>query len=175
MSHSTNIRIKLALDTFDLECGSRRPAEAFGVAVGQSKTLTDGEALEALWKMPQSGAGRMSLFGVLYDAAVAEKYMYQASASKGWLEVTISLNFHFIVAGAPMDDESIKAATVDMISRVKTFEAELRAAYPGFVFSIDGDAAGLKAEFDSPEHRAQFETENADHLAEAKANVLASD
>ena len=61
-----------------------------GVAVGQSKTLTDGEALEALWKMPQSGAGRMSLFGVLYDAAVAEKYMYQDSASNGWLEVTIS-------------------------------------------------------------------------------------
>ena len=90
MSHSTNIRIKLGLDTFDLYCGSRQPAEAFGVAVGQSKTLTDDEALEALWKMPQSGAGRMSLFGVLYDAAVAEKYMYQAAASNGWLEVTIS-------------------------------------------------------------------------------------
>ena len=90
MSHSTNIRIDLALDTFDLYCGSRHPAEAFGVAVGQSKTLTDDEALEALWKMPQSGAGRMSLFGVLHDAAVAEKYVYQASASKGWLEVTIS-------------------------------------------------------------------------------------
>ena len=90
MSHSTNILIKLSLDTFDLDCGSRQPAEAFGVAVGQSKTLTDGEALEALWKLPQSGAGRMSLFGVLYDAAVAERYMYQASASKGWLEVTIS-------------------------------------------------------------------------------------
>ena len=37
MSHSTNIHIKLALDIFDLDCGSRRPAEAFGVAVGQSK------------------------------------------------------------------------------------------------------------------------------------------
>ena len=59
-------------------------------AFGQSKTLRDDEALEALWKMPHSGAGRMSLFGVLHDAAVAEKYMYQASASKGWLEVTIS-------------------------------------------------------------------------------------
>ena len=90
MSHSTNIHIKLALDIFDLDCGSRQPAEAFGVAVGQSKTLTDDEALEALWKMPQSGAGRMSLFGVLHDAAVAEKYMYQAAASEGWLEVTIS-------------------------------------------------------------------------------------
>lgn len=87
----------------------------------------------------------------------------------------ISLDFHFVVAGAPMDDESIKAATVDMMARVKTFEAELRAAYPGFVFSIDGDAAGLKAEFDSPEHRAQFETENADPLAEAKASLLASE
>ena len=87
----------------------------------------------------------------------------------------VSLDFHFIVAGAPMDDESIKAATLDMIARVKTFEAELRAAYPGFVFSIDGDAAGLKAEFDSPEHRARFETENADHLAEAKASILASE
>ena len=95
MSHSTNIHIKLALDIFDLDCGSRRPAEAFGVAVGQSKTLRDDEALEALWKLPQSGAGRMSLFGVLHDAAVAEKYMYQNSASipseaNGWLEVTIS-------------------------------------------------------------------------------------
>ena len=58
MSHSTNILIKLSLDIFDLDCGSRRPAEAFGVAVGQSKTLTDGEASEALWKLPQSGAGR---------------------------------------------------------------------------------------------------------------------
>ena len=87
----------------------------------------------------------------------------------------ISLNFHFIVAGAPMDDEGIKAATLDMVARVKTLEAELRAAYPGFVFSIDGDAAGLRAEFDSPEHRAQFETENAEHLAEAKASILASE
>ena len=95
MSHSTNIHIKLALDIFDLDCGSRQPAEAFGVAVGQSKTLRDDEALEALWKMPHSGAGRMSLFGVLHDAAVAEKYVYQNSAStpseaNGWLEVTIS-------------------------------------------------------------------------------------
>ena len=90
MSHSTNIRIKLALDIFDLDCGSRQPAEAFGVAVGQSKTLTDDEALEALWKMPQSGAGRMSLFGVLHDTAVAERDMYRAAASEGWLEVTIS-------------------------------------------------------------------------------------
>lgn len=95
MSHSTNIRVKLGLDTFDLYCGSRHAAEAFNVAVGQSKTLTDDEALEALWKMPQSGAGRMSLFGVLHDAAVAEKYVYQDSASipseaNGWLEVTIS-------------------------------------------------------------------------------------
>ena len=87
----------------------------------------------------------------------------------------ISLNFHFIVAGAPMDDAGIKAATLDMVVRVKTFEAELRAAYPGFVFSIDGDAAGLRAEFDSPEHRANFEAENAEHLAEAKASILASE
>lgn len=87
----------------------------------------------------------------------------------------VSLNFHFIMAGAPMDDAGIKAATVDMVARVKTFEAELRAAYPGFVFSIDGDAAGLKAEFDSPEHRAEFKTKNAEHLAEAKANLLASE
>ena len=86
----------------------------------------------------------------------------------------VSLNFHFIVAGAPMDDAGIKAATLDMISRVKTFEAELRAAYPGFVFSIDGNVAGLKAEFESPEHRAEFETENAELLAEAKASLLAS-
>ena len=30
MSHSTNILIKLGLDAFDLYCGSRQPAEAFG-------------------------------------------------------------------------------------------------------------------------------------------------
>ena len=84
----------------------------------------------------------------------------------------VSLALHFIVAGAPMDDESIKAATIDMVVRVKTFEAELRAAHPGFVFSIDGNVAGLKAEFESPEHRAQFETEL---LAEAKASILASE
>lgn len=95
MSHSTNIRVKLGLDTFDLYCGSRHTAEAFGVEVGQSKTFTDEEALKILWKMPQSGAGRMPLFGVLHDAAVAEKYVYQDSASipsesEGWLKVTIS-------------------------------------------------------------------------------------
>lgn len=87
----------------------------------------------------------------------------------------VAFDFNFIVAGAPMDDESIKDVTIDMISRVKAFEAELRAAYPGFVFSIDGNAAGLKAEFESPEDRAAFETENAEHLAKAKADHLAAE
>lgn len=87
----------------------------------------------------------------------------------------VAFDFNFIVAGAPMDDESIKAVTMDMISRVKAFEAELRAAYPGFVFSIDGNAAGLKAEFESPEDRAAFETANAEHLAKAKADHLAAE
>lgn len=87
----------------------------------------------------------------------------------------VAFDFNFVVAGAPMDDGSIKAVTIDMIVRVKAFEAELRAAYPGFVFSIDGNAAGLKAEFESPEDRAAFEAENAEHLAQAKADLLASE
>ena len=37
MSHSTNIRIKLGLDTFDLYCGSRQPAETFGWLSGSRK------------------------------------------------------------------------------------------------------------------------------------------
>ena len=46
MSHSTNIRIKLALDTFDLDCGSRRPAETFGVAAIRSDKAARDAATE---------------------------------------------------------------------------------------------------------------------------------
>lgn len=88
----------------------------------------------------------------------------------------IDLNFNFVVGGAEHTTaERVEEVTTELVARVKTFEADLRAAYPGFVFSIDGDAAGLRAEFDSPEHRARFEAENAEHLAEAKASLLASD
>ena len=123
----------------------------------------------------------MSITNLLKSVAQKEHYdsVHNAALALQLIDPSkqgiVSLNFHFIVAGAPMDDESIKAATLGMISRVKTFEAELRAAYPGFVFSIDGNVAGLKAEFDSPEHRAQFEAENAEHLAEAKASLFASE
>ena len=123
----------------------------------------------------------MSLTNLLKSVALKERCdsVHNAALALQLIDPSkqgiVSLDFHFVVAGAPMDDESIKAMTVDMISRVKTFEAELRAAYPGFVFSIDGNAAGLKAEFESPEHRTQFEAENAEHLAEAKASIFASE
>ena len=123
----------------------------------------------------------MSIANLLKSVALSERCdsVHNAALALQLIDPSkqgiVAFGFNFVVAGAPMDDESIKAATLDMIARVKTFEAELRAAYPGFVFSIDGNAAGLKAEFDSPEHRAEFETENADHLAEAKASLLASE
>lgn len=88
----------------------------------------------------------------------------------------IDMNFNFIVGGAEhIGTERVEEITTDLVARVKTFEAELRAAYPGFIFAIDGNAAGLLAKFDSPEHRAEFETENAEHLAEAKARHFESE
>lgn len=88
----------------------------------------------------------------------------------------IDVNFNFIVGGAEqISAERVEEIANDLVTRVKTFEAELRAAYPDFVFSIDGNAAGLKAEFESPEHRAKFETKNAENLAKAKADHLASE
>lgn len=88
----------------------------------------------------------------------------------------IGFDFNIVVVGTPAaSQERVADVTNDVIKRVKAFENQLRAEYPEFVFSFEGQAAGLKAEFDSPEHRAQFETENADHLAEAKASILASE
>lgn len=88
----------------------------------------------------------------------------------------IDMNFNFIVGGAEhIGTERVEEITVDLVTRVKTFEAELRAAYPGFVFAIDGNAAGLLAKFESPEHRAEFEAQNAEHLAEAKVRHFQSE
>jgi hypothetical protein len=97
MSHSTEIQVKIGLDSHTLYCGSRGPAEACGVAVGSPKTFKDDEALKVLWNMPHKGAGRMALFGVLHDIAISEKYMRLDSASvpseaNNWLEVTV---FHY--------------------------------------------------------------------------------
>ena len=62
MSHSTEIKVEIGLDSYHLHCGSRHPAEYCGVAANQSKTLVDDAALAVLWNMPHNGAGRMALF-----------------------------------------------------------------------------------------------------------------
>lgn len=88
----------------------------------------------------------------------------------------LDLNFNFVVGGAEhIGTERVEEITTELVARVKTFEAELRAAYPGFIFAVDGNAAGLLAKFDSPEERVAFEAENAEHLAEAKARHFESE
>ena len=52
MSHSTEIKVEIGLDSYHLHCGSRHPAEYCGVAANQSKTLVDDAA--------HNGAGRRS-------------------------------------------------------------------------------------------------------------------
>lgn len=88
MSHSTGIKIEIGLDSHTIHCGSRGPAEACNVRVGEPKTFTDDEALKVLWAMPIAGAGHMALFGVLCDSALFEKDLY--SDGEGWLKVTVS-------------------------------------------------------------------------------------
>ena len=50
MSHSTEIKVEIGLDSYHLHCGSRHPAEYCGVAANQSKTFAD------------DAAGRMACF-----------------------------------------------------------------------------------------------------------------
>jgi hypothetical protein len=86
----------------------------------------------------------------------------------------IGFDFNVVVVGTPAaSQERVADVTNDVIQRVKAFENQLRADYPEFVFSFEGQAAGLKAEFDSPEQRADFETENAELLKQAKAEFFA--
>ena len=87
MSHSTEIKVEIGLDSYHLHCGSRHPAEYCGVAANQSKTITDDAALAVLWNMPHNGAGRMALFGVLYSEAEENKSLY--AGDTGWLKVEI--------------------------------------------------------------------------------------
>ena len=87
MSHSTEIKVEIGLDSYHLHCGSRHPAEYCGVAADQSKTLVDDAALAVLWNMPHNGAGRMALFGVLYSEAEENKSLY--AGDTGWLKVEI--------------------------------------------------------------------------------------
>ena len=63
MSHSTEIKIEIGLDSYHLHCGSRHPALA------------------------HNGAGRMALFGVLYSEAEENKALY--AGDTGWLKVEI--------------------------------------------------------------------------------------
>lgn len=51
MSHSTEIKVEIGLDSYHLHCGSRHPAEYCGVAANQSKTFADDAALavRAAW------------------------------------------------------------------------------------------------------------------------------
>ena len=80
MSHSTEIKVEIGLDSYHLHCGSRHPAEYCGVAA-------DDAALTVLWNMPHNGAGRMALFGVLYSEAEENKSLY--ASDTGWLKVEI--------------------------------------------------------------------------------------
>ncbi len=77
MSHSTEIKVEIGLDSYHLHCGSRHPAEYCGVAANQSKTFADDAAL----------TGRMALFGVLYSEAEENKALY--AGNTGWLKVEI--------------------------------------------------------------------------------------
>ena len=70
MSHSTEIKVEIGLDSYHLHCGSRRPAEYCGVAANQSKTLVDDAAL-----------------AVLYSEAEENKSLY--AGDTGWLKVEI--------------------------------------------------------------------------------------
>ena len=87
MSHSTEIKVEIGLDSYHLHCGSRHPAEYCGVAANQSKTFADDAALAVLWNMPHNGAGRMALFGVLYSEAEENKSLY--AGGTGWLKVEV--------------------------------------------------------------------------------------
>lgn len=73
MSHSTEIKVEIGLDSYNLHCG---------VAANQSKTFADDAALEVLWNMPHNGAGRMALFGVLYSEAEENKSLYAGDTGK---------------------------------------------------------------------------------------------
>ena len=70
MSHSTEIKVEIGLDSYNLYCGSRHPAEYCGVAANQSKTFADDAAL-----------------AVLYSEAEENKSLY--AGDTGWLKVEI--------------------------------------------------------------------------------------
>ena len=90
MSHSTELTIEIGLDKFEINCGSRTPAESCGVRAETKRTFTNDEAVQVLWSMPTNGAGRMALFGVLCDLAEYERLLYKDSNSSGtWLSVEV--------------------------------------------------------------------------------------
>ena len=73
MSHSTEIKVEIGLDSYHLYCGSRHRLNLV--------------ALTVLWNMPHNGAGRMALFGVLYSEAEENRSLY--AGDTGWLKVEI--------------------------------------------------------------------------------------
>ena len=85
MSHSTEIRIEIGLDKFEIHCGSRTPAEYCGVCADHTQTFVDVKALDILKHLPNQGAGNHALFGALVSMAQDESQMYEA----GWLKVEI--------------------------------------------------------------------------------------
>lgn len=88
MSHSTEIRVEIGLDKFEIHCGSRTPAECNAVAPTESRTFVDVKALDMLKHLPNQGAGRHALFGVLVSMAADQCQMYENET--GWLKLEIT-------------------------------------------------------------------------------------
>ena len=91
MSHSTQINIKIGGFSTDvevtLEYGSRQPAEAYSVKVGEPKTLTNEYAFNALTGVHSHGY--RSLIVALIGNAEDARDVY-GDADCNWLEITIN-------------------------------------------------------------------------------------
>lgn len=88
MSHSTEIVVTIGLDKFEIYCGSRQPANALGVSENKSRFFTDETAVGVLWGLPQNGAGRMALFGLLSMMADENKALHNGEPD--WLKVQVT-------------------------------------------------------------------------------------
>ena len=91
MSHSTQINIKIGGFSTNvevtLEYGSRHPAEAYNVKVGESKTLTNEDAFIALTGLQFHGY--RSLIVALIGNAEDARDVY-GDVDCNWLEITIN-------------------------------------------------------------------------------------
>ena len=87
MSHITELSIEIGLDKFEINCGSRRPAEVYGVNEEDKREFMDTQALDILKNIANHGAGRHALFGVLVSMAADQCELY--GEDEGWLKIEI--------------------------------------------------------------------------------------